>query len=309
MKRFLLLSNLILFGLVSFSQGNVKNANQIKKKRQPLSVPVIKIRNTEFKKTKDGFPYKLYTAGSGNKIAAGNVITIHTTTKLGDSLLGTTYGQGPQMVPIPKEGPNLDMMRFFFDARKGDSILLLQPIDSILAKNPMASRDSFLTSNKGKNIETLIKIVDVFKDQETMVSQQKAKDEIVIAAYLKGKSIQTKRSPKGVYIQTLTPGDGTLPKTGQVMEVRYSGKLLNGTEFDSNNKPGAALLPVTFGEGGVIPGFEDGLRQLSRGEKAVLYIPSALAYGAQAPPAIGPNQNLMFEIEVVAIKDQKLNDK
>lgn len=261
-------------------------------------------KNTEFKKTKDGFPYTVYEAGSGAKIVAGNVITIHTTTKLGDSLLGTTYGQAAQMVPIPKEGPNLDMMRFFFDARKGDSILLLQPIDSILAKNPMAGRDSFLTANKGKNIETMIKIVEVYKDQETMSSQQKAKDEQVITAFLKGKNIQTKRSPKGTYIQTLTAGDGTLPKQGQIMEVKYTGKLLNGTEFDSNNKPGAGLLPVQFGAGGIIPGFEDGLTQLSKGEKAVLFIPSSMAYGSQAPPNIGPDQNLMFEIEVVNIKDQ-----
>lgn len=269
------------------------------------TVTLAACKNTEFKKTKDGMPYKVFSAGSGEKIVAGNVIRIHATTRLGDSLLSTTYGQQPQQVPIPKDGPNLDMLRFLLDARKGDSVLLLQPVDSILAKNPMAGRDSFLLSNKGKNIETMIKIVDVFKDQETITSQQKAKDDAAITAYLKGKGIQTKKSPKGTYVQTLTPGSGALPKAGQVMEVRYTGKLFNGTEFDSNNKPGAPTLPVQLGAGSTIPGFEDGLMQLSKGEKAVLYIPSALAYGSQAPPTIGPDQNLIFEIEVVDIKDQQ----
>lgn len=264
-------------------------------------------KNTEFKKTKDGLPYKVMGEGKGDKIVAGNVIRIHITSRLGDSLLQTSYGMEPQTVPIPKDGPNMDMFKIFFDAHKGDSVLLLQPVDSILAsmaKNPMSRPDSFLLANKGKNIETVFKIVDVYKDQETLTSQQKAKDEAAIDAYLKSKGIQTKRSPKGTYIQTVQAGNGQLPKPGQVMSVRYSGKLLNGTEFDSNMKPGAELLQVPLGSGRTIPGFEDGLMQLSKGEKAVLFIPSSMGYGQQAPPNIGPDQNLVFEIEVVDIKDQ-----
>lgn len=262
-------------------------------------------KNTDFKKTKDGMPYRVIGEGKGDKIVPGNVLRIHVTTRLGDSLLGTSYGQDPQRVTIPKDGPNMEMFRIFLDAHKGDSILLLQPVDSILAKNPMVGRDSMLLANKGKNIETVIKVVDVYKDEATIAGQQKAKDEAAIEKYLKEKNIQTKRSPKGTYVQTLVAGNGTLPKPGQALLVRYTGKLLNGREFDSNNKPGAELLTVPIGGGGVIPGFEDGLAQLSKGEKAVLYIPSSLGYGAQAPPAIGPDQNLIFEIEVVDIRDQQ----
>ncbi len=63
-------------------------------------------------------------------------------------------------------------------------------------------------------------------------------------------------------------------------------------------------MPLQIGKGGTIPGFEDGVKELTKGEKAKLYIPSALAYGAQGRmPAIQPNENLVFTIEVVDITD------
>lgn len=270
-------------------------------------------KNTDFKKTKDGLPYKVMGEGKGDKIVPGNVIRIQATTRLGDSLLSSTYNTGgPQTVTIPKDGPNMEMFKIFFDAHKGDSILLLQPVDSILAKNPMASKDSFLLSKKGKNIETVLKIVDVFKDAETVNNQQKAADETAIQSYLKGKSVQAKPTGKGVYIETLTPGNGQLPKPGQTMSIRYTGKLLNGEVFDTNTKPGDPLLPVQIGTGSMIPGFEDGLSQLSKGEKAVLFIPSAMAYGERGsqPDMTGQqrikaNQSLIFEVEVVDISDKQ----
>lgn len=301
--------------------------------RQILSVTLLGLtltacKDTEYKKTKDGFPYKIYGSGKGEKILPGSVIRYHRTDRLGDSLLGTSYGGPAQFLPIPKDSAQLAQMKFIMEATKGDSILLLQAVDSIIAKNPMAANDSFLVKNKGKEIRTFFKIVEVFKDEATArsvmekeqadmqkkqmeefmnspeVKQQRAKDEAAIDAYLKSKGITARKTELGTYIQSLSPGNGQRPKDGQFAMVRYTGKDLSGKEFDSNNKPGGQLLPVQIGGGGVIPGFGDGVKQLSKGEKAIIYIPSFLGYGAQgAPPRIAPNQNLMFELEVVDITD------
>ncbi|HUC80194.1 MAG TPA: FKBP-type peptidyl-prolyl cis-trans isomerase [Flavisolibacter sp.] len=301
--------------------------------KQILSVALLGLlitacKNTDYKKTKDGNPYKVYGSGKGDKILPGNIIRFHRTDRLGDSLLGTSYGGPAQFLPIPKDTAQLAQLSFILDATKGDSILLIQPVDSIIAKNPMAANDSFLVKNKGKEIRTFIKIVEVFKDEATAravmeqeqsdmqkkqmaeamnspeVKAQKAKDEAAIDAYLKSNNITAKKTELGTYVQTLSPGNGQRPKDGQFAMVRYTGKDLTGKEFDSNNKPGGQLLPVQIGGGGVIPGFGDGVSQLSKGEKAVLYIPSVLGYGAQGmPPRIAPNQSLIFEIEVVDITD------
>jgi FKBP-type peptidyl-prolyl cis-trans isomerase FkpA len=285
-------------------------------------------KNTEYKKTKDGFPYKVYGSGKGEKIVPGSIVRFHRTDRLGDSVLGSSYGGPAQFLPIPKDTAQLAQMKFILEATKGDSILLIQPVDSIIAKNPMAASDSFLTKNKGKEIRTFLKIVDVFKDEASArsvmekeqqemqkkqmteflnspeIKQQKAKDEAAIEAYLKSKGINAKKTQLGTYVQTLTPGNGQLPKEGQFAMVRYTGKDLQGKEFDSNNKPGGQLYPVQIGGTGSIPGFIDGISQLSKGEKAIVYIPSVLAYGSQGrPPQIAPNQNLVFELEVVDITD------
>lgn len=278
---------------------------------------------TDFKKTKEGFPYKVYSDGKGEKIVLGNVVKYHITQKLKDSLLGTTYGGPAKFLPIAKEGEQNGLAKLLLEARKGDSILVMQPVDSLLKTNPQLAQDPVFANKKGEQLKTYIKVVGVFKDNDAAqtdfekeniasfnkdpkMSVEKKKDEAEIETYLKANNIQTTRSPWGAYIQTITPGTGQKPKMGQFMLIRYTGKDLSGKIFDTNNKPGGQLMPMQVGAGGSIIGFEDGVKQLSKGEKAVIYIPSVLGYGVQGnPPTIQPNQNLMFEIEVADITDKQ----
>ena len=97
--------------------------------------------------------------------------------------------------------------------------------------------------------------------------------------------------------------EGAQPKATDVVTVHYEGKLIDGTVFDSSIQRGSPIdLPVS----GVIPGWVEGLQLMHVGEKYKLYIPSELAYGAQSPsPAIPANSVLVFDLELLAIKDQK----
>jgi FKBP-type peptidyl-prolyl cis-trans isomerase len=286
-----------------------------------LAITAMACKNTDYKKTKEGFPYKVFSSGSGEKIVAGNVVRYHLTNKLEDSLLGSSYGTPARWMGIPKTGEQTGLALMLLEARKGDSIMIIQPVDSIMAKNPQAAQDSFLVRNKGKNLKTYVKVVEVYRDEaaaqaifdkenmetyfkDPAMAQQRTTDVAAIENYLKANNISTTKSPWGAYIQLQTPGTGAKPQTGQFAMIRYTGKLLTGEVFDSNNKPGSPLFPMQVGAGRAIIGFEDGVRQLSKGAKAVLYIPSVIGYGAQGmPPKIGPNQNLIFEVEVVDIGD------
>lgn len=279
-------------------------------------------KGTDFKKTKEGFPYKVYSDGKGEKIVLGNVVKYHLTQKLKDSLLGTTYGGPAKFIPIAKEGEQNPLAKLLIEARKGDSILVLQAVDSLLKSNPQLAQDPAFANKKGEQLKTYIKVVDVYKDNEAAQADfekeniasfnkdpnmigQKRKDEAQIEAYLKTNNIQTRRTPWGAYVQTVTPGNGQKAKMGQFVMLRYTGKDMNGTIFDTNNKPGGQLMPMQIGTGGTIIGFEDGVKQLSKGEKAIVYIPSVLGYGGQgSPPKIQPNQNLLFEIELADISDK-----
>src|SRR5687767_1457843 len=104
----------------------------------------------------------------------------------------------------------------------------------------------------------------------------------------------------GLRIEDVKVGDGESPKMGQTVSVHYIGWLENGTEFNNSHKMGG---PIDFELGGVIEGWNEGLSTMKVGGKRKLFIPSNLAYGARGrPPAIPPNSNLIFEIDLLAIK-------
>jgi len=86
----------------------------------------------------------------------------------------------------------------------------------------------------------------------------------------------------------------------QQVTVHYTGKLAsNGTVFDSSVQRGQ---PATFGMNGVIKGFSEGLLTMKVGGKRTVFIPAALGYGAAGGGPIPPNADLIFEIELIAIK-------
>lgn len=130
-----------------------------------------------------------------------------------------------------------------------------------------------------------------------------------VAAFVGVYTISTLRGSKaapeittasGLKYQDLKVGDGASPKPNQTVSVHYIGRLENGTEFNNSYKMGK---PIEFSLGGVIPGWQEGLQTMKVGGKRRLWIPAKLAYGpAGRPPAIPPNANLDFDIELLGIK-------
>ena len=122
------------------------------------------------------------------------------------------------------------------------------------------------------------------------------------AAFLEAnaKKDGVKTLASGLQYQVVKAGDGTTPKASDTVRTHYSGKLLDGTEFDSSYKRGE---PATFGVTQVIPGWTEALQLMKVGSKWKLFIPARLAYGVRgSPPNIGPNAVLVFDIELLAIE-------
>lgn len=105
--------------------------------------------------------------------------------------------------------------------------------------------------------------------------------------------------PSGLQYKILTAGNGPKPKASDTVKCHYEGRLINGQVFDSSFRRGE---PAEFPVGGVIQGWVEALQLMPVGSKWQLYIPSNLAYGTHgAGQSIGPNETLIFDVELLAI--------
>jgi FKBP-type peptidyl-prolyl cis-trans isomerase FkpA len=296
----------------------------------------VSCNNVDFRKTSAGVPYKIFKSSSGDSVRENYIVKIHVVRRTKDTLLYNSYNQKmAEYVEVRRPEGKLsyedlggNVMEILLKAKKGDSIFLTQSTDSLL-KNPQISRGL----KPGQQATTGIKIDDVFKSKEeadvafakdnapmmkeaeeraakakkeslanfkkdTAAQAQMSRDSKIIENYLKAHNIQAEKTEWGVYIQTLTPGSGPRPQFGKFANVKYKGMLLSGESFDEG------VYPVQIGRGGTVPGFEEGVSLLQKGQKARIFIPSLLGYGPQgSPPKIKPNENLMFELELLSITD------
>ncbi len=114
-----------------------------------------------------------------------------------------------------------------------------------------------------------------------------------------GKREEVRITPTGLQYEVLKEGDGPQPTADDRVVVHYTGKLIDGTVFDSSEERGE---PATFGVTQVIPGWVEALQMMKAGSQWRLYIPSALAYGPQgAGGLIGPNQTLIFDVSLLEV--------
>ena len=123
----------------------------------------------------------------------------------------------------------------------------------------------------------------------------------------KGKAFLTKNKERpevkstgsGLQYEVLQEGSGANPKPTDKVTVHYRGTTLDGVEFDSSY---SRNQPATFPLNRVIAGWTEGVQLMKPGAKYKFYIPSELAYGAHgSPPKIGPNETLIFEVELLSI--------
>jgi FKBP-type peptidyl-prolyl cis-trans isomerase len=127
------------------------------------------------------------------------------------------------------------------------------------------------------------------------IALKKKKAEAELAGLIK----KAKTTPSGLKYIVTRPGSGPKPTSGTSIKVHYAGRLADGTPFDNSYTRGQ---PIEFkvGSGMVIPGWDEGLLDMTKGEKRTLIIPANLAYGsAGRPPVIPQNATLIFDVELV----------
>lgn len=183
----------------------------------------------------------------------------------------------------------------------------------ILAKNLIMQGGDSL------DIEILnVGLTDAYKDKPLKIDQEKS--EMIVHQYMQQamekKAMKMREESKvfleenkkkegvtvtssGLQYKVLSAGKGKAPAATDNVTVHYTGKLVDGTVFDSSIKRGE---PATFVVNQVIPGWTEALQLMHEGDKWVLFIPSDLGYGAQgAGGQIPPHSTLIFDVELIKV--------
>jgi FKBP-type peptidyl-prolyl cis-trans isomerase FklB len=137
------------------------------------------------------------------------------------------------------------------------------------------------------------------REMEKVYKPNKEEGEKFLAENAKKEGVKVTES--GLQYKVLKAGNGAIPNDSSIVRVKYRGTLVDGTEFDSSSKYGDE--PATFRANQVIKGWTEALTMMPVGSKWELYIPYQLAYGEQGSRGIRPYSALIFEVELVEIKD------
>jgi FKBP-type peptidyl-prolyl cis-trans isomerase len=252
--------------------------------------------NTAQKQASGLYYVPVVTNASAALPKAGEVVSVLYTGTLLDGTVFYSTAQNDntpvsfQLVPnqvIPGFGEGVSLMH------KGDKAVLLVP--SGLAFGSTGSAPTVPANTVVRYEVELLDINPTFA----------VPDDNLLTKYLTKNNITTaQKQTSGLYfIPTVSVPSGAPAKSGTTASVLYTGKLLNGTVFDASSQHGNTPTTFIVGSGTLIPGFNEGVSLMRKGEKATLLIPSALAYGATgAAPSIAPNTPIIFDVEVVDVK-------
>jgi FKBP-type peptidyl-prolyl cis-trans isomerase FkpA len=283
--------------------------------------------------TSDGIKYTYIKEGS-QKPKNGEFVLYNLIVKNhNDSIFISTYDQNmPGYLQfndsLPRES---GMDEIFLSLKKGDSIAFEANALKVFGEMNMPF---FL--DKEKNVKIQIGVIDVLNQegveayftslQEATMKKQAASavkqletDTKLIEDYIAEKNIKANRTESGLYYVIEKEGTGEKIETGDMAYVHYAGYLLDGTIFDTSmkdvaqetgvyseqrdNMGGYGPLEVEVGQGRVIPGWDEGLGLLKKGDKAKFLIPSTLAYGdRETGGTIKANSILIFDVEITDVQ-------
>lgn len=256
--------------------------------------------------TENGLKYQVFEhEDDARKAKLGDIMSFHLVLKNGtDSTLRDTYKEGNPVKMVLQQPPfkgsfeeGLAMLA------AGDSAKFLVNADTLFARmmQPMPPM-----IKKGSELSFTVKVLSVLTSEEFQKQQaeagtkQKTIDAKVIEDFLAKNNLKAKarKTASGLYYIPQVEGTGPSPSQGDNVKVHYTGKFLDGKEFDSSKNQGKPL-ELQVGQGMVIPGWEEGILLMKKGEKGLLVIPSGLAYGPEAYGPIPGNSVLQFEMELI----------
>lgn len=325
-KRFVFIST--LFSLAAAAQPP-QPPTAIKV--NPAQPPPVAQTTFTYKKTSSGLQYAfIIDKPTSPKPEEGGQISLNMQSVCNNRIMYSTaqaFKGKPGVYGVAKPAYKGDIIEAIMLMTPGDSIVCL--IDAVaLFKNAKSKMPDFIKA--GDKVQYFVKLVSVKTKDQAMKEQQAAfqkqmneqmakqkaaaaklvaKDDKTLKAYFAKNKITPIKTASGLYYTIKGEGSGEKAMAGDTVSMNYTGTLLDGTKFDSNEDTAFHhVQPYQFvlGRGVVIKGWDEGVAQLSPGAKATFYIPSGMAYGAQARPGGGANPKgipansiLLFDVQLL----------
>ena len=270
-----------------------------------------------FEKNQNGLYYQFFNVNSGEKPQVGDLLEVKISCTVNDTMpiIPTTENMMKLQTPMFAGDINEGMAMM----HRGDSASFIVNIDStfkylfgqptlpeefkstdvmrfnLMVKDFYPEKEyakKFANDVKTRNDERAAKLQSDYPDETAKAAKE-------LADYFAKNKIAAEPTASGLYYVKTADGNGEKPEVGKPVKMHYTGKLLDGTVFDSSverDEPFQFILGV----GQVIPGWDEGVQLMSKGEKGILYLPYYLGYGErQAGEKIVPFSNLMFEVELI----------
>lgn len=234
-----------------------------------------------------------------------------------DSIVRSTYFENKPIVKYMAEystpdkytyrerGVLYDILRMM---RIGDSATYHISSDLLFNEKIFMRRPDFI--RPGSEVKYIIKVLkvqtedEVNKEKELANYNQLQADNKLIGEYVSQNRLKPRKTSTGLWFVVDSAGTGKNPTPGDIVSVRFEGRFLDGTLFNSSDNYGGVLdFPVD--ENIAIPGFDQAVKILKEGGGGTFIVPSVLAYGKKGVSGlIPPDANLVFHIELLAIKEK-----
>lgn len=263
-----------------------------------------------YKQTENGLYYRFEQQDkNAQQVQEGDVLVGEMTIRLDTNVLRTNVGRTERLMPaIP-----------MYDGVLHEGIMMMHLGDKATFAIEADSMAKFMQPNqmppmyeKGKGMKFYyeINLQDIVTKDEFAAEQanyeaemEKARTEEpeLIANYVKENNIKVQPNADGLYVIVKKQGKGTKVAVGRQVAIHYTGRLIDGTVFDSSvgNEP----LSYVVGQMSLIRGWEEGVMGQPEGTQLQLIIPSAMGYGSQgAGQMIPPYSTLIFDLDIVSVK-------
>lgn len=259
-----------------------------------------------YKTTENGLYYQFFVQNEGNLPQVGELVEVTLSCDVNDTV--SIIPASMNILKLAEPTFNSDFMEGIAMMHIGDSASFIVNIDSTF-KYVFGAKELPEQFKSTDIMKFNVKVSDIFLESDytkRMIEKMKnknpeetAKSAEEFSNYLETNGVVAEPTESGLIYVMTQDGNGEMPVKENTVKVHYTGRLLDGTVFDSSVERGE---PIEFplGVGYVIPGWDEGIALMSKGEKGILYIPWFLAYGDRGAGAlIPPYSNLVFEVELV----------